>query len=151
MPSEGTIVFTPEHMQNVRQLLCRCLNVYVGPGRLYPVEVIASGIGTSADTVRRWLRGESCPEWPNLSALLAILPPEFANALLAPAGLTGARRIDGESTHGETLREITEAAATLAAALADGRIDHTERPKVVKELTEAMVAISQWLAKEGNA
>lgn len=151
MIEAGHIAIDQEHTRNIRHLTRRLLNVYIGPGRLYPVEVIASGIGANADTVRRWLRGESCPEWPNLSALQAILPEEFTNALLAPAGLTGARRIDGDTTDGETLREITEAAAVLAKAMADGRIDHTERPAVTQELREALVAIAQWLAKkEGN-
>lgn len=150
MPDDGNIAFTTEHMQNVRSVLRRYLNVFVGPGRMFSVDEIALGIPTSPDTVRRWLRGESCPEWPNMCALIAIIGPEFGNAILQPAGVTGLRRIDGACTHAETLREIAEAAAVLAAALADGRIDHTERPRVRKELAEAGVAISQWLAKEGN-
>lgn len=150
MPTDGKIVLNVEQLVNTRHLFCRYLNVYVGPGRMFSVEVIASGIGSNPDTVRRWLRGESCPEWHNAVAILAILPPEFANAVLAPAGLTGARRIGGDCSHAETLREITEAAAALAAGLADGRIDHTERPTIRRELSEAMVAIAQWLAKEAN-
>lgn len=151
MAAFGHIAVSPEQQVNTRQLFCRYLNAYVGPGRMFPVEVIASGIGSNPDTVRRWLRGESCPEWHNAVAILAILPPEFANSVLAPAGLTGARRIDGDTTDAETLREIAEAAAAMAKALADGRIDHTERPTVTKELREALVAIAQWLAnKEGN-
>lgn len=148
MAAAGHIAIDPEHMRNIRQLTCRLLNVYIGPGRLYPVEIIASGISVSADTVRRWLRGESCPEWPNLCALMAILPPEFANASIAPAGLTGARRIDGDTTDAETLCDLTEAAAALARALEDGRIDHTERPGVTTQLREAQVAIANWLAKQ---
>ena len=148
MRIEQKSTFGAEHSVNIRQLFRNTLNAFVGPGRMYPVEVLASATQMNPDTVRRYLRGESCPEWHNAVAIMGVLPPEFANTVLHPAGLTGLRRVGGECTPAETLREVAEGAAVLAAALADGRIDHTELPAIRKELTEALVAISQFLNAE---
>lgn len=149
MGAEQKSALAMERVPNARKVFRDNLSLFVGAGRRFEVEDVAAAIGKSADTVRRYLRGESCPEWENAVALLAVLPPEFAAAVLRPAGLTGFRRIDGDSSGPETMRDVAQAAATLAAALVDGRIDHTERPAIRRELTEAMVAIAQFLAKEG--
>jgi len=141
-----------ERGRNIRTVWRDTLALFVGPGRRFEADALAAAIGRSPDTVRRYLRGEGCPEWDTAVLILAALPPEFAAAVLRPAGLSGLRRIDGETSPAETLRELCEGAATLAAALADGRIDHTELPAIRRELTEAMVAISQFLAAlEGGA
>lgn len=148
MRIEQKSTFDVEHLVNIRRLFRNTLSAFVGPGRLYPVEVVAAATQMKPDTIRRYLRGESCPEWHNAVAIMGVLPPEFANTILHPAGLTGLRRIGGECTAAETLREVAEGAAVLASALADGRIDHTELPAIRKELTEALVAISQFLQAE---
>lgn len=138
-----------ERRQNTRQLWRDTLSLFVGAGRRFEVEAVAAAINKSPDSIRRYLRGESCPEWDSAVDILDLLPVEFATSVLRPARLTGFRRIDGEATPGETLRDVSQAAAILATALADGRIDHTELPAIRRQLTEAMVAIAQYLAKEG--
>lgn len=138
-----------EQVRNVRAIFRDNLVLFVGAEKRFEVEAVAGASGLSVDTIRSYLRGATCPEWSNAVTLLRILPTEFATAVLRPAGLTGMRRIDGGITSGETLRDIAQAAATLATALADGRIDHTELPAIRRELTEAMVAIAQFLATEG--
>lgn len=136
-----------ERQRNIRAVFRDTLSLFVGPGRRFQVEDVAAAIERGPDTVRRYLRGESCPEWDSGVLLLGALPPEFGTAVLRPAGLTGFRRIDGATSSGEALRDVTQAAATLATALADGRIDHTELPVIRQDLTEAMVAIAQFLAR----
>lgn len=139
-----------ERAKNTRQIWRDTLALFVGAGRRHQVEEVASAIGVGADTIRRYLRGESCPEWENAVAIMAVLPVEFAAAVLRPAGLTGLRRIDGDCTANETMSDVAQATAVLAAALVDGRIDHTEWPKVRRDLTKAMAGISQFLATEGT-
>lgn len=150
MRNEQTRTLRPEPMTNIRAVFRDTLALFVGPGRRFEVETMAAATGISADTFRRYLRGESCPEWANAVAILGVLPPEFAAAVLRPAGLTGLRRVAGDITPAATLAEVLEGATALAAALADGRIDHTERPRVLRELTEAMTAIAQFLAAEAS-
>lgn len=134
-----------ERMPNARTIFRDGLAHFVGPGRYVRVEQAAADSGIGADTIRRYLRGESCPEWVNGLALLHILPPDFAAAVLRPADLAGFYRIGGTCAAGEALRELTEGAAALARALADLRIDHTEAPIVRQALTEAAIAIAQFL------
>jgi hypothetical protein len=140
-----------EHIRNTNEIFRRSLNAFVGRTKAWPIEDFAGKTGVDANHICRWLRGENCPAWFNIVSILTVLPPAFGNAILRPTGLTGLRRVNGATTDAEALRDIAEAAAVLASALADGRIDHTERPRVARELREALVAIAQWLAKkEGN-
>lgn len=137
---------TQERAENVR-LFRDTLALFVGAGRMHAAETIAAATGISTDTIHRYLRGEGGPEWSNALALMAVLPPEFAGAVLQPAGLTGLCRIDGECGEGETLSHTATATAEMAAALADGRIDHTEMPRVRTALRKAAVAIGHLLQK----
>lgn len=137
----------PEQTWNTRNVFRDTLALFVGQGRRFSVEAVSAATGIGCDAIRAYLRGQSCPEWANAIAILNVMPAEFANAVLQPAGLSGARKVDATSTAAETLREITEGAAALASALADGRIDHTEWPTVRKELIEAQVSISQLLSR----
>lgn len=105
-----------EQARNAREVFCDTLSLFVGPGRRFEADAIGAATGITADTIRRYLRRESCPEWANAIALLRVLPPEFAASVLRPAGLTGLRRIDGSSPPGETLREMAEGVAELAKA-----------------------------------
>lgn len=138
----------PEQIRNVRRVFSDALNLYVGPGRRFSVGDVAAVTGVGTDAIRRYLRSESCPEWHNAMSLITVLPVEFAETVIRPAGLSGLRRTGDESVTGLSLmREITQGTAVLADALADGHIDHQERAVCRKELTEALVAISQFLAK----
>ena len=140
-----------EPAEELKKSFCDSLALFVGANRRYGVEEVAAATGISTDSLHRYLRGETCPKWDKAVQLLTVLPVEFGLALLRPAGLTGLRRIDGDSSGPETMRDIALAAADQAAALADGRIDHTERPVIRRSLNTAMVAIATYLAREDEA
>ncbi|NKD88739.1 hypothetical protein HEQ72_10545 [Haematospirillum sp. 15-248] len=138
----------PEQIRNVRQAFSDALSLYVGAGRRFSVGDVAAATGVGQDAIRRYLRNESCPEWHNAMSLIRVLPVEFAETVLRPAGLSGVRRTGDETITGLSLmRDITQGAAVLADALADGHIDHQERAVCRTELTKAVVAISQFLVK----
>lgn len=139
-----------EHIVNSRNVYRDALNLFIGRGRRYEIKEIAAAINAHPDTLARALNGVSCPDWVNTTALMRVLPIEFAEMMLRPAGITGVRRLDGTTTPAEALSEVAEATAALAAALADGRIDHTERPKVLKEASEAICALSHLVAQLGG-
>jgi|GEM_PF-4137958 len=123
------------------------LSRFVGPGQPATADDLSVACGKGADTIRSYLRGQSAPDWPTMLLMLHFLPVEFAAQALRPAFLAGVYRVEGDCPPGTALREIIEGAASLAAAWADGRIDHTEWPEVEKELTEAQAAIAQFLAQ----
>lgn len=139
-----------ERRRNIKAVWRAALAEHVGPGRTYDVAGIAAHTSRTPGTILRHLRGEGCPEWDTAIQIMGLLPVEFAAAVLRPARLTGMRRVDGDITAGEAMRDIAQAAAAMATALADLRIDHTEWPDVRRDLFEAQVAIAQFLA-DGDA
>lgn len=139
-----------EHTANARSAYRDALSLFVGRGKRFEIKDVAAATGMHPDTLCRALTGTSCPDWANTVALMAVLPVEFSEMILRPAGITGARRIDGEIHPSAVLSETADAVSALAAALADGRIDHTERPRVLKEATEAICALSQLVAQIGG-
>jgi hypothetical protein len=59
--------------------------------------------------------------------------------------------LPGEGEIHTAMREAAEMIAAAATALADGRVDHTEAPKLLAEIREANRALSaaeQWLLAE---
>lgn len=138
-----------ENSGDAKRDYARVLNLFVGRGRHITVEDVCAATGIPCDTFRRWLRAESAPEWHNTIKLMAVLPAEFADMLIRPAGLAGVHRVDGAICPSEALREIAEATAALAEAWADQRIDHTEMPKLRKELGEGLAALAKLLAQLG--
>ena len=126
-----------ERLKNIRTGFRDTLASFVGVGRPVAVDDVAAACGKSPDTIHSYLRGQTVPDWPTAVMLLGLLSVEFATTVLRPAGLAGMHRVGGVCPPGETLREIIEGAAILAAAWADLRIDHAEWPEVERQLTEA--------------
>ena len=141
----------PEHIENARRVFSDNLALFVGSGRRFSGEAVSAATAMSPDTIRAALRGHSCPDWPNALALIDVLPGEFGAAVLRPAGLTGIRKIDAETTPSETLREIAEGAAALAGALADGRIDHAARQSPTEVRMNPFRAIRTALSRRRHA
>lgn len=149
--SAAALVLPMERMRTNKAAFRRSLAQFAGQGRPMSAVDLGAHCGKSAATVNGWLRGETLPDIATGMTLAAVLPVEFSARLLRPCGLSGLYRIGGDGQPGETLREIIEGAAALAAAWADQRIDHTEWPEVERELIEAQVAIAQFLATANPA
>ena len=127
-----------ERHANARSVFADALGLYVGPGRRHSVGGISTATGISETQVRDYLAGRTTPSVANLGTLLGTVGADLANEWLAHHGLCGCRAIDGPTQPAmATLTEQLEAAHALSAAVQDGRIDHTERPGVVKELRES--------------
>lgn len=139
-----------EQLRNIKDVFRDNLSLFVGAGRRFEAEAVASACNKSAATIHSYLRGETVPDLPTAIMIMAVLPPEYAAAVLRPAGLVGLHRVDGSSTAMETAREVSEGLNELLKALSSGRINHTHLPGLRKELTEAMVAIAQFLAQMGG-
>jgi hypothetical protein len=139
-----------EKVAQVREVFPTVLRAAIGPGqRVANTEALALVCGRSEATVQRYLGRATLPDLATGIVLMDVLGPDFAAPLLLQAGLAGAFRVDGAAPAGETLKEVVEGAAALAAAWADLRIDHSEWPTVRRELTQAMVCIAQFLATGG--
>lgn len=123
------------------------LSQMVGPGKRFTQGFIAELTGQEERTVKAHRLGESIPTVGALFGYFRVLPVAFADQVLAQAGLCGVRRLYGDANAARAMTEMAEGLAILVAAQADGRIDHRERPGVVKELREALVEIQALLAE----
>ena len=124
------------------------LSLFVGPGKLYSDSaIVAATCVKEARTVQAHRLGHTAPSTAALLSYMAVLPVEFAQHVLHPSGLAGVHRVDGTTTPGEAMREMAEGVAALASALAAGHINHTNKPGVIKELSEAVTAATQLLAQ----
>lgn len=117
--------------------LSQALQAFVGRGKPISAALLAQLAGIEKRTAMAHLGGECGATGHVLLTYFKLLGPDFAAHILALAGLHGALRVTEDMTPGEALREISEGLAALATAYADGRIDHTEAPDVIRELEEA--------------
>jgi hypothetical protein len=138
-----TILVDSERM---RQGIADALSLYVGPGKRFPREMIASATGMEVRTVKAHCLGQTPPSVGALFSYFRVLPVEFAEHVLGLAGLCGVRRVDADADARRCLAEVTQGAAALAEALADGRIDHREKRHLARELREAATAAEQLAA-----
>ena len=95
----------------------------------WTVESLAVASGVKKDTIKGWLEGKE----PSLSKALSIavvIGERAVNSILALIGYGGATPLDEPDEMNPALITATALAhlSTIAAAAADGRIDHTEQP-----------------------
>jgi len=127
---------TPPICQETAQAtLTDALNLFVGRGRRYSLASLAAATGIGERTLKSYQQGEATPGYPHLLRLLAVLPVEFGDAVLAPAGVGRLQRIEGEEPDGFTaMEQVCRRAAMLGSALADRKIDHRERLQLLPEI-----------------
>jgi hypothetical protein len=103
--------------------------------RRLTVEQVAEASGLKLGTVRSYMRNED-PREPCLSAALSVavvLGPRAVAAIMALIGYA-ASPLDGadDIKPMQLVADMMQPLATIAAAAADGRIDHTEKPGCTK-------------------
>lgn len=129
---------TSDRHAAARSVFADALGLYVGPGRRHSVGGISTATGISETQVRDYLAGRTTPSVANLGTLLGTVGADLANEWLAHHGLCGCRAIDGPTQPAmDALAAELGAAHALSEAMADGRIDHTERPGVVESQRKA--------------
>jgi transcriptional regulator with XRE-family HTH domain len=114
--------------ENNRSALAYLLRKYIQPNQ---EALIAERLGKSVRTVEAYRYGETLPSADDMLALYPVLGPAFVNELLATVGMGRVRWLnkDANCPH-KVLSKTANAAAVLADALQDKRIDHIEAPKV---------------------
>lgn len=128
----------------VQRRLAAALRRHVGQGRVYSVARLAAKTGIPASTLKSYLAGDRMPSAHALLCLIRKLPPAFGMEMLAGTGyrlvaLNG--RVPAEL---DLLRLVTAAAAELAGALQNGRIDHRRRAGLRHTLGDLAAAAGTW-------
>ena len=129
----------------LRQSISTALNMFVGPGRMSREE-LSRWTGIDTRTIKAHHRGETVPSVAALFSYFRVLPVAFAEHVLAQAGLGGVHRLEQTANANHVMAELGEGIAALGHAMADGHIDHRERPGVIRELREAAAAAEELAA-----
>jgi hypothetical protein len=117
----------------------------------FSVRTVAEGIRIRPEALYNRLYERTPFQVEEVRRLLAAAPsPDLATCLLEfspffPAERANSPAADGEAIHQGATRTVLEAADVLRAvqdALIDGRIDHRERPIILKQIEEAERAIA---------
>lgn len=116
---------------DVKSRMASMLRLYVGLGRYIRFEDLAGATGDEARCLRSYVEADP-PMIPLARALrvLAVLPPEALNMILAPLGYC----VKPLETESACVAQVVGGAARFVAegaeALADGNIDHQERHRL---------------------
>ncbi len=112
---------------------------YIGPGKQYGYQQASDALGIDVRTIKAHVNGESMPELNKLMKYMALLGDRFVNRLLRLAGYDAARpQVIGAVSDFQLNAEAADLVGRLGEALSDGRIDHTEWPRVIKELRDVL-------------
>lgn len=115
---------------------------HVGYGRTLSVADAADYLGDSPSTIKKWLAGESTPQWPSMFRLMELIPelrhdllPDSAGAELPVCPV-------------EVMAESAHFAAQQARHLADdGVICEREARKSVRPATKLLVLLGQFVRR----
>lgn len=125
-----------------------------GGGKRLSCELVGEALEMAPRKVRAIRDGEQEPGFGEGLVLAGLLGPATFNSVTSRVGYAGARQLDDEhACPFETLAVISSAAATLAQALHDTVIDHTERPGCIaalRGLADDAQELAAQLEREGN-
>lgn len=133
--------------------LSDAMRLFVGRGRRFSCAAVAAATGIPQRTVESYVHGEATPSLANLLRLVAVLPCEFTNMLLAPAGKGHVAEVDaGDDGLLDIHRQASAVNAMIAGFLSDdGRIDHREEAQSLPSLRELHGSLGTLLAAKDGA
>jgi predicted transcriptional regulator len=104
-------------------------------------DTLAEQSGVAARTIKSYRVEGKEPSLSNALAIAAVLGPTAINSVLATVGYGRATSLDDEpeANVAGLIAQVLPHVSTLAAAVADGRIDHAERPGV-QAAADAIIA-----------
>lgn len=140
-----------------RQLVAACiqeaLRRHIGAGQRFSVREAADAVNIQESTLYGYLGGDGVPTMDTFLNLCRLLGPEFINDVLRLTGHDGVRASAAPAGNDHELNaDIAAAQAQLGNGLRDGRIDHSERPRIVRGMIGLRDRVNAWLARhaEGN-
>lgn len=129
MPNHATIAqFSADRFQVVfSAAFGDCVGTYGGEGKM-TIADLADATGIKPRTLEAYRDGEMMPRGSVLFVLMGVLPPRFANRLLAEIGLGGARKMTPEQIDFHNVAaKASEYSNLFVQHMSDGRIDHIEQ------------------------
>lgn len=145
----------PARAADADESLRRVMRLNIGQGRRLSCDEVAEAL----DVTPRWVRsirdGEHRASFGAGLAIAGLIGPAALNGVLLAVGYGGARHLEpAEASEYATLAHLGRGVAMLSDALADGRIDHSERPQLIsmaRELQDKMIRLAAQLERDGAA
>lgn len=129
------------------------LGACVGHKKAYSVDMVSEGTEIPERTIRSYVFDDKTPGLGNLLLLFKFLPLTFTNHILNFVGLHARRISPGEQSEPKFMIEASGVVHRLAEMLADGRIDHQERPVLIallRSIIESAQALITKLEQEDS-
>lgn len=112
----------------------RALTLFIGRGRRYSVEDVATGTGIPGNTIAKWLTPDPLqrrrPKGCHLLLVAQFIGVAFTNKLLGPIGQGGRELEAADDAPGRVIARLAAASAKFAELGADGAFDHVDRGKL---------------------
>lgn len=133
----------------VQKRLTEALRKHVGLGRPFSVAEFAAATHIPERTIKSYQGGQATPGLAYLLRIMAVLPPEFADMVLAPANLGNVSRIHrGQGTSLDVHALASQLNSLIAQALADdGIIDHLEEAEMEPTVRSLQARCNAWLSR----
>lgn len=145
----------PARAADADQSLRRVMQLNIGQGRRLSCAEVAEALGVTPRWVRSIRDGEHHASFGAGLAVVGLIGPAALNGVLLAVGYGGARHLEpAEASEYAALAQLGRGVATLSDALADGRIDHSERPQLIsmaRELQDKMTRLAAQLERDGAA
>ena len=124
------------------------LRLFVGQGKRFTVEAVAEASGVTVRNILAYRGGECGATFENAMAIIAVMPPEFAQQALKSSGIIEVKKAepDAKACARRLNTRLAQHAARLAEMLEDGRIDHQEEAELRRSLPELQAKITRYLA-----
>lgn len=137
--------------QSVQQTLADATRAYAGQGKRFSTALLADASLVSESSIKQYMGGTATPGLPAFLRLLAILGPEWGNALTRMAGYELVPIAAGDVTTYALNNHAAELLKQIAAALADdGRIDHLEEAELAPLVEDMHATSGAWLARRAE-
>lgn len=119
--------------------------------RDWPDDALSAASGVPARTIKSYRVEGKEPGLANALSLACVLGPRALNPLLALIGYVATPLEDAdEADPARIVADLLPHVSTIAAAAADGRIDHIERPACQRAADQIIEAVMP-LASAGSA
>lgn len=118
-----------QFVRDVEQRQIDVFTLYVGQSRRFTYAALADATGISKSNLHGYSTGTAMP-LHNLLRLLAVLPSEAGNMLIAPSGYSLSAIERDKSNWAEIGAEASMLTYELFDAQSDGVIDHREAAKL---------------------
>ena len=135
----------------VQERFTSAIRLYVGLGKKYSVEAVADASGIPYATMKAYHEGRNTPGLFNLLRIMAVLPPEFGNMILAATGYVLMPQDAGEATSLFLNRHAADFTSLCAQHLEDGRIDLGEEREQAPKVRALLAACTAWLKRHDRA